>query len=166
MPDRTVIVNSTPIIALASINSLFILKDLYGEVFIPAAVYDEISAKKDSKSFIELKKAAAEWIHIRKIDNVHLKKFFRIQLHDGEVEVMILGKELNAALLIIDDKIAKKYANYLDFKVTGTLGVLLKAKEVGLVKKVKPYVDALIENGIYIGKQVYSDILKLSDEDF
>ena len=50
MPNRIVIVNSTPIIALASINNLNILKQLYNEVFIPEAVYSEISAKNESKS--------------------------------------------------------------------------------------------------------------------
>lgn len=77
---------------------------------------------------------------------------------------MILGRELGADLLIIDDYIAREYAKYLDFKITGTLGVILKAKEKGIIDKIKPYVDALIENGIYIGNNVYEDVLKLASE--
>jgi len=77
---------------------------------------------------------------------------------------MILGKELGADLLVIDDYIAREYAKYLDFKVTGTLGVILKAKEKGIIEKVRPLMDALIDNGIYIGKKVYEDVLKIAEE--
>jgi predicted nucleic acid-binding protein len=50
MPDRIVIANSTPIIAFSSIHGLKLLKDLYGEVIIPKAVHDEVSAKNNSVS--------------------------------------------------------------------------------------------------------------------
>jgi len=163
MLDRIVIINSTPIIALASIDSLYLLKELYKEVYIPKAVYDEICAKQGSKAQIEIVRAR-EWIQVRQIENVESKKFFRVQLHDGEVEVMILGKELGADLLVIDDYIAREYAKYLDFKITGTLGVILKAKEKGLIEKVKPFMDSLIQNRIYIGNKVYEGVLKLTGE--
>jgi len=163
MHDRIVIVNSTPVIALASIDKLHLLKEIYKTVYIPKAVKDEVFAKQGSKAQIELAKAG-EWIQVRQIQNSESKKFFRVQLHDGEVEVMILGKELGADLLIIDDYVAKEYAKYLDFKVTGTLGVILRAKESRLVDKVKPHMDALIQNGIYIGSKVYEEVLKLAEE--
>ena len=163
MLDRIVIINSTPIIALASIDSLYLLKELYKEVYIPNAVYDEICAKQGSKTQIELVRAR-EQIQARQIENIETKKFFRVQLHDGEVEVMILGKELSADLLVIDDHIAREYAKYLDFNVTGTLGVILKSKEKGLIEKVRLHIDALIDNGIYIGNKVYEDVLKLAGE--
>lgn len=163
MLDRIVIINSTPVIALASIDSLYLLKELYKKVYVPKAVYDEIYAKKSSKAQIEFERNR-EWIHVRQIENIESKKFFRVQLHDGEVEVMILGKELSADLLVIDDYIAREYAKYLDFKITGTLGVILKSKETSIIDTIKPYVDALIENGIYIGSKVYEDVLKLAGE--
>ena len=77
---------------------------------------------------------------------------------------MILGKEINANLLIIDDYIAREYAKHLDFKITGTIGVLLKAKENGIVKSIKPLLDKLIENGIYIGIKLYSEIIRIANE--
>lgn len=163
MLDRIVIINSTPIIALASIDKLHLLRDLYKVVYIPKAVNDEVFAKQNSKAQVELARAR-EWIQVKQIQNNESKKLFRVQLHDGEVEVMILGKELEADLLVIDDYIAREYAKYLDFKVTGTLGVILKAKENGLIEKVKPHIDALIQNGIYIGNKVYENILKLAGE--
>ena len=92
------------------------------------------------------------------------KRFFKVQLHDGEVEVMILGRELEAELLIIDDYLAREYAKYLGFKVTGTFGLLLKAKEKGIIEYVKPLVDGLVDNGIYIDDKLYQNILGIAGE--
>ncbi len=163
MPNRVVIVNSTPIIALAVINKLHLFKDLYGEIIIPKAVQDEVMAKEDSVTRLALA-GSKGWIITKTITNIDAKKFFKVQLHDGEVEVMILGKELEADLLVIDDYTAREYAKYLDFRITGTLGVILRAKEKGIIKAVKPLVLDLIEHGIYIGEKLYQDIIKIAKE--
>ena len=77
---------------------------------------------------------------------------------------MILGQELNADLLVIDDYVAREYAKYLGFKVIGTIGVLLAAKAKGFINEVKPLVDRLIENGIYISSRLYFEIMRTADE--
>lgn len=160
---RKVIVNSTPLIALCHVNQLNILKELYGEVIIPRAVYDEISVKKDSvcKKIVD---ESLEWIHVQKIQNVMAKAMFKSQLHDGEVEVMILAKEQNADVVIIDDQNAKKYAKYLELPVTGTLGILIKAKQVGYISELKPLLDVMVQNGIYIKNSLIEHCLELVGE--
>lgn len=105
-----------------------------------------------------------DWIIVSSIKNIETKRFFKIQLHDGEVEVMILGKELKADTLIIDDSLARKYAKYLGFKITGTLGVILNSKEQGIIKYVKPLIDGLVDNGIYIEDSLYQSILRIAGE--
>lgn len=162
MPE-TVIVNSTPIIALSSIDSLYLLREIYGTVTIPGAVKSEIGVKSNSKAQEQLE-IYSEWIHVREIQNVAQKQTFKTQLHDGEVEVMILGQELNAGLLVIDDYMARKYAEYLGFKVIGTIGILLLAKSKGFIDKVKPLTDRLIMNGIYISDRLYSEIMTIAGE--
>jgi len=107
---------------------------------------------------------STEWIHVKEINNVAQKQTFKTQLHDGEVEVIILGQELSADLLIIDDYMAREYAKYLGFKVIGTVGVLLLAKSKGLISGVKPLVDLLIANKIYISNRLYAEIMKIADE--
>ncbi len=160
---RKVIVNSTPLIALCHVNQLNILKELYGEVIIPRAVYDEISVKKDSvcKKIVD---ESLEWIHVQKIQNVMAKAMFKSQLHDGEVEVMILAKEQNADVVIIDDQNAKKYAKYLELPVTGILGILIKAKQVGYIPELKPLLDVMVQNGIYIKNSLIEHCLELVGE--
>ena len=91
---KKVIVNSTPIIALQGIGRLGILKELYSETIIPEAVRDEISIK-NARVLDDY-----NWIQIKPISNIAAKEVFVSSLHDGEVEVMILAKELNADLVI------------------------------------------------------------------
>jgi predicted nucleic acid-binding protein len=158
-----VIVNSTPIISLCHIGKLGLLKELYGEVLIPEAVYREISAKHDSIAKAELDNSL-DWIRVCKIQNEMARFFFKSQLHDGEVEVMILGKEEKATLLIIDDKNAKNHAKYLKFNVTGTLGVLLKAKREGRIDTIKPLLDKMVSEGIFLDAKAQAYCLKEAGE--
>ena len=76
--------------------------------------------------------------------------YYKTQLHDGEVEVMILAKEKQADLIIVDDNNAKKHAKYLGLPVTGTIGVLIKAKNLGIVSALKPLLERMLENHIYM----------------
>ncbi len=161
---RKVIVNSTPLIALCHVNRLDVLKELYGEVTIPQAVYDEISVKENSvcKKTVD---EALEWIHVQKIQNIMAKAMFKSQLHDGEVEVMILAKEQDADIVIIDDQNAKKYAKYLGLPVTGTLGILIRAKQEGYIAELKPILDVMVQNGIYIKTGLIEHCLELVGEE-
>lgn len=157
-----VVVNTTPLIALCGIGQLEILRKLYHEIFIPAAVYQEITAIEDSACMqVQL---AGKWIHVQQIRDHSEKKMYRAKLHDGEVEVMILAQETNADLVIIDDNAAKRTAKYLGLAVTGTLGVLLKAKRQGIVKEVHPLLSEMKRNGFYIGSTLETIVLEQAGE--
>lgn len=160
---RRVIVNSTPIILLSNINQLKLLKQLYETITIPQAVYDEVTAKPDSAC--QNLKNHFDWIKVEKIRNPIQKKMYEAKLHDGEVEVMILAQEEpKADLVILDDNSAKKTAKFLELSVTGTLGVLVKAKQLNYIEKVKPLMDALIANGFFVTQNVYSMVLEQAGE--
>ncbi len=158
-----VVVNSTPLIILASIDKLEILKKLYGRVFIPNGVLNEISVKGDLKLGKEQIRKY-DFIKVKEIRNQQTKKFFRTSLHIGEVEVMILYDEIQANLCVIDDLLARKYAEHLGLIVTGTLGILLKAKQKGIISPLKPLLDKLIKNGFYIDDKLYDQILQIAGE--
>lgn len=159
---RKVVVNSTPLIVLCGIGRLFLLRDLYQEIFIPMAVYKEILVKEDS-ACMQIK-AARTWIHVKEIKNNAEKKMYKAKLHDGEVEVMILSQEQRADLVILDDNAAKKTAKYLGLKVTGTLGVLLKAKKQGLIDKILPIISEMRQNGFYISPSIEKIVLEQAGE--
>ena len=155
---RYVIANSTPIISLLGIGRLDILKALYGAIVIPKAVYNEVVAK-DARVL-----DGYSWIRVVPISNIEAKETFISALHDGEVEVIILAKEHSSDLVIIDDSLARQHAKYHGLTITGTIGVLLRAKHDGILSAVKPALDDLLEFGFYISADVISDVLRLAGE--
>jgi hypothetical protein len=82
----------------------------------------------------------------------------------GEREAMTLYKQLHADLLLIDDAKAKRIAIDNDIKVIGSLGVLLLAKQKGLILKIKPYLELILENKIYLNTAIITQVLTLSGE--
>ena len=156
---RKVIVNTTPLIALADIGQLDLLRNLYTEVMIPSAVNSEIISEP-ARTLV----SAADWIKIKSIGVKAQKSSFSSRLHSGEIEVILLAQENEADLLIMDDNAAKKTAKFLGFTVTGTMGVLLRAKREGLITEVKPLPERLIEDGLFVSPTVQNYVLKQAGE--
>ena len=102
---RKVIVNTTPIIALADIGYLNLLKELYGEILIPEAVLSEIISEP-AHTLVK----QSDWIKVKKAPVQSQKNSFSTRLHAGEIEVITLAQECSADLLILDDNMAKKTA--------------------------------------------------------
>lgn len=106
-----------------------------------------------------------EWIYIENINDTDDRKMYKAKLHAGEVDVMILAQESpRADLVIIDDNAAKKTAKYLGLNVTGTLGVLLKAKKMGVIPSVKEAIDVIQNNGFYISERIIDMVMKQAGE--
>lgn len=160
---RKVVVNSTPIISLSIIQKLDLLLNLYRKIYVPQAVFDEVSVAGESMIGAKALKSA-DFIKIVSVKNDTARKFFSTSLHKGEVEVMILAKEINADLVVIDDYQARKHAKYLGLNLTGTLGVLLKAKKESLINEIRPLMDKLINNDIYIDNKLYEKVIQMADE--
>ncbi len=159
---RKVIVNSTPLIALCKTDCLYILKELYGEIYIPEAVFHEVSAKNDS---IREQIIDNSWIHIEPVADLSSKRMYRAKLHDGEIEVMILAQEwAEEHLVIIDDYAARKTAEFLDLTLTGTIGVLIKAKQRGLIHAVMPIISKMEKCGLYFSEQLKAQVRRLVNE--
>ena len=156
---RKVIANTTPLIALANIGQLDLFQKLYGEIIIPDAVFEEIKSEP-AKTLV----AQSSWIKTISVQDDSERKLYSSRLHAGEIEVMMLAKEISADLLIIDDNAAKKTAKFLDFAVTGTLGVLVRAKKEGYIKSIIPAVNDLVQDGFYISNQIFDMTLKAADE--
>lgn len=154
---RKVIVNSTPLIILGKIGELEILKNLYGEIIIPRAVFEEVTVKSDAIK-------TCSWIKIFEVQDKSNRKIYQSKLHDGEVEVMMLAKEISADLLIIDDNAAKKTAKFLGFIVTGTLGILLKAKTKKIISEIRPILEKMQDENFYISKEIIKLVLKTAGE--
>lgn len=156
-----VVSNTTPIISLLKVNKLGILKELYKEVYIPTEVFNEIEKGKHKFYYQNLKEI--DWIKIVSIKHRSSLDYF-LDLDKGEAETIVLAKEINAQLVIIDEKIGRFYAKHSDLKITGTLGVLLKAKQIGIVKNIKPILAELKERGIWLNDKLINQALILAKE--
>ncbi len=157
-----VLSNTTPLIALAGINSLELLHQLYGSIIIPPAVKAELIGEPEKSAV-----ANSPWIVVKPISHEERKRDFRTRLHAGEVEVMILAEELGAGgadLVIMDDYAAKKTAKFMGMKTTGTLGILIQAKKQGLIQEVKPLMEAVISQGLYVSEKIQRLVLREAGE--
>lgn len=159
---RDVIVNSTPMIILSKIGMLEVLHKMYGNVIIPQAVFDEVTVKDDS-ACQSIK--AMDWINVRRIASADDRKMYKAKLHSGEVEVMILAQEIgDDVLTVIDDNAARKTARYLGIKVTGTVGVLMKARKLGYIDSVKKCITMMRRAGFYVGSELENMALDIVGE--
>jgi len=156
-----VISNTTPIISLMKIDKLYILKELYQKVIIPSAFYEEIENGKDQPFYQDLKKY--EWIEIQNIKNQPSIRYI-FDLDEGEAEVLILAGEIQADLIIMDEIIGRRYVKQLDFKLTGTIGILLKAKELNLITSIKEFLDELISKDTWLSPSLVSKALNIAKE--
>lgn len=163
MLDRPqlVVVDTTPIISLALLQHLHLLKILYTEVLIPLAVQAEVIAGGSRTGAAELRRAT----YIRSVPLQDPQRATLLSdLDRGEAEVIALGIERHANLLIIDEQLGRRHAQRLGLPITGTLGVLLKAKQLGYVPEIKPLILQLRQNGIRLGDALTKHMLELADE--
>lgn len=164
MPERPqqVVVNTTPLIALALIGKLDLLQQLYGQVVMPSAVQAEVFAG-GPRGIGSAEMREAPWLHAVSLQDPRRADLL-VDLDRGEAEVIALAQELNADLVILDERLARRHAKRAGLTLTGTLGVLLKAKQVGLVDAVAPLIEQLRLGGIRLSDAVIAEVLELAEE--
>ena len=101
-----VVCDSSALIGLTKIGKLDILKEVFGEVYIPNAVFDEVASggrgKPGAKEIL-----AAKWVRKKAVQDRRTVEILIAELGHGEAEVLVLGKEMDADLLILDDEKAR-----------------------------------------------------------
>lgn len=105
-----------------------------------------------------------DWIEIWEIRNPDSKAYF-LDLDEGEAEVIILAKEQDADLVIMDEIMGRRIAKQFNLTVTGTIGVLLKAKERGFVNVIKELLTELQEKGTWLNTKLISKALEIANEE-
>ena len=162
MPEKLIVCNATPIISLSSIGQLTLLGKLYDRVIIPPAVAAEVLAGGRKRVGVD-EFRRADWIEKRPLIDPRRADLL-VDLDRGEAEVIALAQELNANLVIIDERLGRRHARRLGLPITGTLGVLLRAKQMGFISELTPLITHLRHGGIHLGDDVVAKILQLADE--
>jgi predicted nucleic acid-binding protein len=145
------IVNATPLIALAAIGRLHLLQDLFDEVIVPQTVYREVvvagADKPDADTW-----AAAPWLSVMRADQEAVLDAMLLGLDAGEMEVLLLARQITPDWVLIDERQARRVAFALGLPVKGTLGVLLAAVHAGFLPMDQALDDLqrLLDQGIRI----------------
>lgn len=162
MPEPSVIVNTSPLLYLHQVGYLKLLQNLYGMIIVPNAVVQELEV--GARQGVNVPKInTLDWISIQSVQSISLIPTF-IDLGKGEAEVIALGLENSASLLILDDQLGRRIANLYQLKSTGTLGVLVKAKQLGYLSAVKPIIQILRYQGMWLTDKIVNDVLRLAGE--
>ena len=154
------VADSSALIALSLCNALRFLDVLFEEIKVPQAVFDEVTVE-DKKESIELSKYLKDKIESVSIEDYVITDF---SIGKGELEAMALYKRLRADKLLIDDKRSRKLAQLNGMNIIGSLGILLIAKEKGLLEQIKPYIEIIKESDIYISEELIDCVLELAGE--
>jgi uncharacterized protein len=156
-----VVSDTSAISNLIQVELLDILHQLFGQIIISNAVYEELSEIDSQKLYID----KLSWIHIETVKNQDFVHELENDLDKGESESIALAIELNADFLIIDELKGRKIAENLGIKIVGLLGSLLKAKEKGYLQTIAPILEKLsTQAGFNINPQLKAHILKLANE--
>jgi predicted nucleic acid-binding protein len=161
----TVVADSTPLIALASIGKLHLLQKLYQRIVIPNAVYEEVVHQGKGRSgSSEVRNAV--WIQTRTVtQQPSSDQQLPSGLGRGESEAIILAKELSADLIVMDETAGRKEATRRGLRLIGTIGVLQQAKLQGLIPALKPELNGLMGHQFHLSTSTYRAILRLSCEE-
>lgn len=119
------VADASPLIVLQNIGELRLLEKLFGEVFITAEVESEFG--------IDL----PEWIKLVEVRDKTRQTILNLSLGKGEASVIALCLENAESSLIIDEKKGRRIAKELGVNITGTLGIIVKAKEKGLLDSIE-----------------------------
>jgi predicted nucleic acid-binding protein len=140
------------------------LHELYGEVHIADGVWQELNAREQRWPGRD-EVAAANWIERHSVQNQTLVTALRRDLDRGEAETIALALELEADLVLLDEREGRHAAQRLELRVAGVVGLLLEAKSRSAVDEVRPHLDALRHKaGFYLTEQVYHSALTLVGE--
>jgi uncharacterized protein len=160
MPE--VIVDTSPLQYLHQLGLLDLLPDFYGEILIPESVVREIAAGRAlGVALPELN--TLPWIKVRKVVGLAVLPLVS-DLGAGEREVLALALEADQPLVVLDDALARRVARRLDLDLTGTLGLLLKAKKAGRIARLEPLLDRLEALNFRLDPDTRLSVLRLAGE--
>lgn len=162
MPERTVVCNTSPLLYLHQVSQLEILQKLYGEVKIPPAVQNELDVGRERGVDVP-QPTDIEWISIDVPTSTAILPAI-VDLGAGEAEVLALGLQFKDSLLILDDRLARRIAKLNRLAVTGTLGVLIRAKQKGLLQEIRTTIDRLRDTSLRMTPALVRTVLQEANE--
>lgn len=158
-----VVSNSSPLIALGRIQRLDLLPALFPAVVVPTAVYQEVVVQGASHpEAVTLVNAA--WLHVQPVQHTNSVRYLLATLEQGEAEAIVLAQEVHADWLLLDEIKARVAARGLGLRVIGVAGILVLAKQQGLIPAVRPLLYSLLAHRFRISQRVIHAALVAAGE--
>jgi predicted nucleic acid-binding protein len=159
-----VISNTTPLIGLASIGQFNLLREFFGEIFIARAVFDEAVTHGHEKGGTKNDISSANWIRILEVKDRLAVEILLEEMDLGESETIVLAREINADWVLMDEKKGRRMLDQLKIPKIGTVGILLKAKQSGFLKSLRPELEKLRSLGFTLNQIVVDKVLRDAGE--
>jgi predicted nucleic acid-binding protein len=162
MPKLHTISNTSPLLYLHLTKQLDLLPHLYGTVYVPPAV--EVELQAGAERGVDVPHVdALPWVQIMPLASASSIPIV-MDLGRGEAEVIALGLEHPDSRLILDDTLGRRIARLHKLRITGTVGVVVKAKQAGLLPAVAPILFALQEAGLWLSDALVTEVLRQAGE--
>ncbi len=158
-----VVVNTGPLIALATCGQVDLLRCLHWRVVVPNAVIAELGRGRQVSSRIAASAACPAWVEVVEPQQP-ISPFLRACLDEGEAAVITLALELGIRRVLIDEQRGRLAARTVGLTVSGSVAVLLRAKRAGITPAVKPCLEAMRERGIWLSERLLAVALSESGE--
>lgn len=161
---QVVVSNTSPLMNLAIIGRLDLLRHFYETIHVPEAVWNELVEQGAGKPGSEAI-AAATWIQTHAVQNRHLVIALREQLDAGESEAIALALEKQATLILLDETEGRRVAASYGLTKTGVLGILLQAKKQGIIPSLRTEMEKLQrEAHFWISPPLFEKLLRSAAE--
>lgn len=144
-------------------TSCFILLDKINELSILQKVFHTVFTTQEIVA--EFRKDLPGWVQVKAVTNKEYQLLLQLEVDNGEASAIALSIEEGNALLIIDDNKARKLAAKLNLAYTGTMGVILKAKQSGIIPHIKPIIEKIQLTNFRFSEKNYKDLLLLANEE-
>lgn len=156
-----VVSNTSPILNLAIIGQLELIRQQFGQVQIPLAVLSELKVLEDRPGSKEIQVAVdTGWIEVQEVSSQLSVQLLQQVLDQGESEAITLAIDLKADRILLDERDGRKIAKSLGLKVIGVLGILLRAKKEGKLSSLPDAIDALVKTaGFRIAPELLAKVL-------
>lgn len=159
MPAPLLVADSGPLIALARLDLLAVPARLFGELLVTATVWREVTHEPRAADHAALSAAAQGGLLMLVDDPMHIPaELAAAQLDDGERSALALAL-LREAVVLVDERRGRACAAALGLPVLGTLGLLIRAREQGLIGRVRPLTDALLASGYFLARPLVARAL-------
>lgn len=156
--------NSSPLIFYAVVGRLELLHETFGAILVPPAVWREaVEMSGDRPGADEIRRAP--WIHRQPPVDRDISSPLLVGLDAGEAEAIAIAMPIQPRIpIILDDRIARRAASRMGLAVTGSAGVLVQAKSLGVIAIVRPILQELRAAGLYLSDSAATTALELANE--